>query len=853
MKRLISSRAVVVCLLILLQTNLTAFGGITLTPGQGLSFTNTDALILTAADGMILSGPDALILTAADALTVTAADALILTAADALTYTGADAPIPVGTALQGIQSIDPELALLLDQLPNTSAINVFVAFHRLPSEADLNDLRAIGVPGGTRFRNLPLVIINATKNQIASISALPAVRSIYSNKTCEFLTHDTRVITGQSRIAVDSALTARNNGVPLSGTGVTVAVLDTGIDATHPDLQFGDRVIENARVTDLQGSAPDFLYPAVSEGLLNSDPVMGHGTFAAAIIAGAGAASAGYYGGMAPGAKLLGVSAGDGSLFHVLAGMDYIMSHRIDKNVRVVNCSFGISGLFDANDPVNIATKIMHDAGISVVFSAGNRGDQPNSLNPYSIADWVIGVGSGTKQGSLSDFSSRGAAGYGHYHPALVAPGEQVASARAAGINLVASAGLAGSLVSSEADSANTPSTYLPSYTTSSGTSFAAPHVAGTIALMLDANPDLAPDQSKEILQQTATPMLGYSRYEVGAGYLNSYAAVQVAALARPFGRFRQSIGRGITCRRESLTRFEGQVSQGTSYSADFQAPDDAIFATIEVGWLNRSSVATPLSVTVSGNDQEFSSKPASLLAGAGLQRTGITLNEPASGLWTITVSTSGAPPGTPQAFIGAIEIFRASYGELTDISQRSPAERRSIKCALRTGALAAFPDGFAPELPASRLDVARAVMLSAGAGVPQYLPPSPSFTDVPLDDSAIFVESVMNSPSGALMEAQGLSFNPGGPADRLTVAVAVVKSLGLESQAQAAALSNPGIADWDLIPATLRGYVAFAVMRNLMNKGVTANFRPFDSITRVELACAASALRQVAAIKTGT
>src|SRR5207302_11437615 len=59
---------------------------------------------------------------------------------------------------------------------------------------------------------------------------------------------------------------------------------------------------------------------------------------------------------------------------------------------RVVNCSFGISGVFDANDPVNIATKIMHDAGVSVVFSAGNNGAQPNSLNPYSVASWVIGV-----------------------------------------------------------------------------------------------------------------------------------------------------------------------------------------------------------------------------------------------------------------------------------------------------------------------------------------------------------------------------------------------------------------------------------------------------------------------------
>src|SRR6185503_14056276 len=139
--------------------------------------------------------------------------------------------------------------------------NVFVVFHRMPTASDLDDLRAVGVLGGTRFHNLPMVLINATKNQVASISALPSVRSLYSNKTFEFFTHDTRVITGQSRVTSDAALTARNGGLPLSGRGVTVAVLDTGIDATHPDLAAGMQIVGNVRTLDFQGSAPDFAYP----------------------------------------------------------------------------------------------------------------------------------------------------------------------------------------------------------------------------------------------------------------------------------------------------------------------------------------------------------------------------------------------------------------------------------------------------------------------------------------------------------------------------------------------------------------------------------------------------------------
>jgi len=98
-------------------------------------------------------------------------------------------------------------------------------------------------------------------------------------------------------------------------------------------------------------------------------------------------------------------------------------------------------------------------------------------------------------------------------------------STRATGINVVGTAGLAGALVSPEGDTTNIAPSNLPRYTMSSGTSFAAPHVAGTIALMLEAAPQLTPDQIKGILELTATPMLAYSRYEVGAGYLNTYAA----------------------------------------------------------------------------------------------------------------------------------------------------------------------------------------------------------------------------------------------------------------------------------------------------------------------------------------
>ncbi|HWN97859.1 MAG TPA: S8 family serine peptidase [Blastocatellia bacterium] len=840
--------AVLLSLLLVVNSPIPAFAGITFIPGQGLVLTGADGLVLTGAEGLVLTGADALMLTGAEGLVLTGADALVLTGADALTFTGADGWVPTIADSVGLQSIDPELAVLLDGLPDSSAINVVVVFHHIPADADLNDLRAVGVIGGTRYHNLPMMMINATKPQVAAISTLPSVRSIYSNKTFEFLTHDTRVITGQSQVASDGALTTRNNGLPITGRGVTVAVLDTGIDATHPDLAYGTRVLENVRVLDFQGSAPGFVYASVIGGLLDSDPTMGHGTFVAGVLSGTGVASGGYYGGMAPGARLLGVSAGDASLFFVLSGFDYILSHRVDQNIRVVNCSFGISGLFDVHDPVNIATRIMHDAGISVVFSAGNRGDQPNSLNPYSVAEWVIGVGSGTKDRKLSDFSSRGAPGYAAFYPTLIAPGENVVSTRAIGINVVGTAGLAGALVSPQNDVANISFWNLLRYTMSSGTSFAAPHVAGTIALMLEAAPQLTPDQIKRILQQTATPMLGYSRYQVGAGYLNTYAAVRAASLGTPFGRFRSGLlDQGVSYSRSPLIGFNGEVAPGTSFTTSIQMPVDAIYSTVQVAWINETPVGNDLTITATRGTQTVISKPAALLAGQGVQKTGVVLDEPAAGEWAITVRNTGNPISAPQRFVGAIEIIRASYGDLPDIAQLPIADQQAIKSALRTGLVSAQAGGFYGSETVTRLEAARAVMLGAGALVPQYLPASPSFADVPADDNAVFVESVVNSPNGNLFGATGLYFNPQSPCDRLTVAIAVVKALGLEQIARRWAGPNPGVADWNLVPYSLRGYVGVALDRALIRNTSAGSFRVFDSMTRAELAWTGSTLQQAA------
>jgi serine protease AprX len=828
--------------LLILHSSISVFAGVSFIGGQGVTLTGADGVTLTGADGVVLTGADGVALAGADGVALAGADGVVLTGADALTYTGVDDVVPGGAVSSGIQSLDPDLAWLLNTLPDSSAVNVFLVFYRMPTASDFDSIRAAGIFGGTIFNNLPMVLVNATKSQITVLSTLPSIRTIYSNKTFEFFTHDTRLLTGQSKVLGDRRLTQRNGGTPLSGQGITVAVLDTGIDATHPDLAYGSQVIQNVRVADMQGSSPTFLYPQVVEGLNNTDPVMGHGTFVAGVIAGTGSASSGYYGGMAPGARLLGISGGDASLFFVLSGMDYILSHRADMNVRVVNCSFGIAGIFDSNDPVNIATRILHDAGISVVFSAGNRGDQPNSLNPYSVAPWVIGVGSVNKSGSLSSFSSRGAAGYGLYHPTLVAPGESVVSTRASGVNVVGTSGLSAGLASPDNDLQVVPSAYLPRYTCSSGTSFAAPQVAGTIALMLQANPRLTVDQIRQILQQTATPMLGYSRYEVGAGDLNTYAAVRQAAFGGSYGAFRTNLtDPAVSFSRDQLSGSTGTVPPGSSYSTSFNVPADALFATVEVAWLQNGSAVNLLTSTVSGPASTVALPSPGVLGLAALKTTGVTLTDPAPGTWTVNISND--PLGVAQQVVIAVEVFRARYS-LTGLGQLSSSDRAAATRALRTGLMAPLSGDFAGSSYATRLDLARALTLGAGARIPQFLPDSPSFSDEPRDFSALFIESITHSPFGDLMGTTGSTFNPQARIDRTSVALAIVKALGLDQEAQAATVTNPGLGDWNLIPAQARGYVSVAISHNLM-RAPSGYFRPMDSITRLDLASAAVALQQ--------
>ncbi|MDQ3945423.1 MAG: S8 family serine peptidase, partial [Actinomycetota bacterium] len=245
--------------------------------------------------------------------------------------------------------------------------------------------------------------------------------------------------------------------------------------------------------------------------------------------------------------------AGDGltlNYFTVIEAYEWILEHRERHGIRVVNNSFGAPfSPFDAANPVNVATRAAVDAGLVVVFANGNDGDEM-SMNALAAAPWVLGVGAATKKAGLAGFSSAGieadqphlrfdggeAEGetrsplhMGLYHPAFLTPGEDVVSTRAPATIT--------SLLDTPQDATSLPPERIPHYTTMSGTSMAAPEAAGVVALVLEADPALGPEEVRRVLQTTARPVAGEPFHRQGYGLLDAGAAVRLALDLRSLPR----------------------------------------------------------------------------------------------------------------------------------------------------------------------------------------------------------------------------------------------------------------------------------------------------------------------------
>jgi serine protease AprX len=302
----------------------------------------------------------------------------------------------------------------------------------------------------------------------------------------------------------------------VTGRGIGVAILDSGI-APHSDL--AGRIVASV---DFTSGPTGILVPPADPG--------GHGTHVAGLVAGDGTASGGAYAGIAPGANLVDVrvisSTGATTVSTLIAGMEWVLAHRTDYNIRVVNLSAGAPVSVSYNDdPLAAAVEILVFAGITVVVSAGNAGPGTSTITTPGFDPYVITVGAIDDNGTstLADdaiawWSSQGPTAIdGLAKPDLVAPGRRIVSLRSPGSTLDVQ--LPDRVVAGLDPLA-------PAYFRLSGTSMAAPVVAGVVALMLERTPTLSPAQVKQRLVGTATPLAYGSLYTTGSGLVNAPAAI---------------------------------------------------------------------------------------------------------------------------------------------------------------------------------------------------------------------------------------------------------------------------------------------------------------------------------------
>jgi serine protease AprX len=380
---------------------------------------------------------------------------------------------------------------------------------------------------GTAGRRLPSVggqVADVPDAALDDLARLPGVAGV---------SLDRRIQGTLERTGSTIGATFVQQTLGFDGTGIGIAVIDSGVASWHDDLG-SDRVAKFVDFVGFQAAAYDDY---------------GHGTHVAGILAGSGYDSGGRRRGIAPGATLLVEKvldgAGQGYISNVIAAIDYAIANKDALNLRVVNLSVA-AGVYESyrTDPLTLAARRAVEAGLVVVSAAGNLGVAANGSVQYGgvgapgNAPWVIAVGASSHNGTsdrsddtVAAFSSRGPSAIDfESKPDLVAPGVGIESLAEAGSTLYNQKPLMRLW--------GTVPTATEPYLSLSGTSMAAPVVSGTIALVLQANPALTPNQVKAVLEFTAENRDGYDAFTEGAGFLNARGAVELAQSLAAGGSF---------------------------------------------------------------------------------------------------------------------------------------------------------------------------------------------------------------------------------------------------------------------------------------------------------------------------
>jgi serine protease AprX len=444
----------------------------------------------------------------------------------------------------GSAQVAPALARVLRTAPSSKQVRAFV--HLEPSAYDeyAQILGRHGLTATDTFDSIDAVFATGAVGGFRALVDEPALTYLEDDHALQFF-GDTAPWATRARVAhlpVSGGPYYDADHNVIDGRGVGVAIIDSGIFALHPD--FAGRIGGNFKIVcttpGLINTQTEKCFgpSAVVEAEPDSDTTGGHGTHVAGIVAGDGTASNGTFKGVAPGATLFGFGTGEGiSVFTAAEAFQYILDHydTFVPRIRVINNSWGDTGgtAFKPNSAITKLVNALVAKGVTVTFSAGNDGsgtigstgtaDETSSYskNPtpgvISVGNYwdstgnpnantMLSTETGTPNGSMDYSSSRGKLGAFETYPDIAAPGAKITST-CVPIKPVCDL--------SPTYEATGQTRWSPYYSAVSGTSMAAPHVAGVAALLYQARPDLTAAQVEDVLQDSARKFT--SQYAPGA------------------------------------------------------------------------------------------------------------------------------------------------------------------------------------------------------------------------------------------------------------------------------------------------------------------------------------------------
>lgn len=373
----------------------------------------------------------------------------------------------------------------------------------------LFDLTTLTEFGYDRRGTVPLIVTGPNATRVAGGgTALPSIDGYAFDATKGTDWRGLTTARGVNKIWLDGKRKALlDHSVPqigapaawaagYTGEGVKVAVIDTGVDQTHPDL--ADREIAEANFSGTPDNIDHF----------------GHGTHVASIVAGTGAKSGGKYRGVADGASILDAKVlddnGSGQDSWIIAGMQWA----VDQGADIANLSLGGQDTPEIDPLEEAVNSLSAKSGTLFVIAAGNSYRDATIGSPGS-ADAALTVGAVDDDDNLADFSSRGPRiGDGAIKPDVTAPGVDIVAA-------LHSDGTIGEPVE-------------PGYTSLSGTSMATPHVAGAAALLAQQHPSFTGAQLKELLSASAKPTASLTAFQQGAGRIDVARGITQTVVTEP-------------------------------------------------------------------------------------------------------------------------------------------------------------------------------------------------------------------------------------------------------------------------------------------------------------------------------